>query len=258
MQRSVESLGRRRMIIVLDIETVRHPLVPVPDADDEEGRCPAAPHHQIVAAAGIVLEPHGDRESHPHAYEATRAVTFGGEGDPDERRIVEHVARALKKATRVIGWNSSGFDLRVIHAACLEHGIQCGWLSRRDVSYRFTTDGHDDVMDRFSSFGAGQRGKQEAYARRSGLPGKMGVDGSQVAALAKAGKWSDIRAYNGQDVGQLSGVWLRDEFVGERLTLAGYRTSAASLVSLFEKTPGLRPIVEHERFDRKKFLLEEV
>lgn len=241
------------MILILDIETERHPLVPAPETDED--RCPAAPNHRIVAAAGIVLEPRS--RDGVNWYEAIRAVTFGGEAEPDEKRIVEHVVRALEKADRVVTWNGQGFDARVIHAACLEHGIQCGWFSRRDVNYRYSTEGHDDVMDRFSCYGAGRRAQQDAYARRIGLPGKMGVDGSQVGALAKAGKWSEIRAYNGQDVGQLGGVWLRDEYVGARLTLDGYRWSAASLVQLMERTPALEPIVRHERFDGKKFLLEE-
>jgi predicted PolB exonuclease-like 3'-5' exonuclease len=187
-----------------------------------------------------------------------RAVTFGGEDDPNEKAIVEHIARALSHEPKIIGWNTSGFDMRVIHAACLEHGIQCPYLADRDVNYRYTTDGQDDVMDRFSCYGAAKRSQQDAYARRSGLPGKMGVDGSQVATLAEAGKWDEIRAYNGQDVGQLCGVWLRDEYVGGRMTLDGYRLSAASLLALYTRTPALRPISEHPRFDRKKFLLEEV
>ncbi len=107
-----------------------------------------------------------------------------------------------------------------------------------------------------SQYGGARRAKQDAYARRCGLPGKMGVDGGDVAELVEAGRWEELRAYNLQDCGQLAGIWLRREYVAGRLTLDGYRQSAASLVAMFERTPGLRPIVEHERFNRKRFLLE--
>jgi DNA polymerase elongation subunit (family B) len=249
-----------RVILVLDIETERHPLVPVADADDEGDRCPAAPHHRIVAAAGIVLEHCVDRidGSNAYAYRATRAVTFGGEVEPDERRIVEHLARAFAKSPKLLTWNGDGFDLRVIIAAAMEHGIQIPWLFHRDVTYRYGTDGNEDLMDAMSQFGAARRGRQDPYARRCGLPGKMGVDGGDVDGLVKAKRYDELRAYNGQDVGQLAGIFLRREYVSGRLSRTGYQMSAQSLVSLFEKTPGLQPIVEHERFDRKKFLLEEV
>lgn len=249
------------MIIALDIETIRHPDVPPSDKDVEEGRCPAAPHHRIVAAAGVVLEPHGRR--HPTEaeeqrwFEATRAVTFG-RGSSDERVIIEHIAQACNRRDppKLLTWNGDGFDLRVVGAAAMEHGIQIPWLFSREVTYRYGCDGHEDLQDTLSQYGGARRARQDAYARRCGLPGKMGVDGSDVAALVEAGRWEELRAYNMQDSGQLGGIFLRREYVAGRLTLEGYRMSARSLVELMSRTPELRPIVEHERFDRKRFLLE--
>ncbi len=237
------------MILSLDIETIRHPDVPPSEKDLAEDRCPAAPHHRIVAAAGVVLE---ERDGW---YEATRTVTFG-DGSAEEPVILEHLARALRNKPRLLTYNGDGFDLRVIVAAALEHGIPIPWLFSREVTYRYGVDGHEDLQETLSQYGAGRRGRQDAWARRCGLPGKMGVDGGDVAALVAAGQLEDLRAYNVQDAGQLAGIWLRKEYVAGRLTLVGYRESAASLVALFERTPGLRPIVEHERFDRKLFLLE--
>ena len=245
------------MILSLDIETIRHPDVPAPE--DAEDRCPAAPHHRIVAAAGVVLEARGRRnptgDEEDLWFEATRTVTFG-RGSHDEPAIVEHLARAFDHEPQLLTWNGDGFDLRVITAAAMEHGIQVPWLFAREVTYRYGTDGHEDLCDTLSQHGAARRPRQDAYARRCGLPGKMGVDGGDVAALVEAGKLEELRAYNLQDCGQLAGVFIRREFVSGRLTLEGYRHSAGSLVQLFERVEALRPIVEHERFDRKRFLLE--
>ncbi len=125
------------MILALDIETIRHPDVPPSDKDVEEDRCPAAPHHRIVAAAGVVLEPHGRRhpagEDELRWYEATRAVTFGGEAR-DEPAILEHLARAFTHRPQLLTWNGDGFDLRVIGAAAMEHGVQMPWLFSREVT----------------------------------------------------------------------------------------------------------------------------
>ncbi|XXX79261.1 hypothetical protein WMF30_10850 [Sorangium sp. So ce134] len=248
------------MILSIDIETIRHPDVPAPE--DDEDRCPAAPHHRIVAAAGVVLEPRGRRhptdqeEDEERWFEATRAVTFG-RGSNEEQAIVEHLAIAFDHGPRLLTWNGGGFDLRVISAAAMEHGVPVPWLFSREVTYRYGVDGHEDLCDTLAQYGAARRARQDAYARRIGLPGKMGVDGGDVAKMVEAGCWEEIRAYNVQDCGQLAGVFIRREYVAGRLTVEGYRRSTASLVALFERTPGLRPIVEHERFNRKRFLLEE-
>lgn len=236
------------MNLSLDIETIRHPDVPAPDGDED--RCPAAPHHRIVAAAGVVLEPRDGW------HEATRAVTFGN-GSTDEREILEHMSRALRNKPRLLTYNGDGFDLRVIVAAALEHGIQIPWLFDKEVTYRYGTTGHEDLCDTLSQYGAGRKGRQDAWARRCGLPGKMGVDGGDVAQLVADGRLEELRAYNVQDSGQLAGIWLRKEYVAGRLSVDGYRQSSASLVALCERTPALRPIVEHERFNRKRFLMEE-
>jgi 3'-5' exonuclease len=237
------------VILSLDIETIRHPDVPPSDKDVEEDRCPAAPHHRIVAAAGVVLE---ERDGW---YEATRAGAFSSSAD--EHEILEQLAKTLAKKPRLLTYNGDGFDLRVIVAAAMEHGIQIPWLFSREVTYRYGTEGSEDLQDTLSQYKAGRPGRQDAWARRCGLPGKMGVDGGDVAALVEAGQWQVLREYNVQDAGQLAGIWLRKEYVAGRLSVEGYRQSAGSLVALFERTPGLRPIVEHERFDRKRFLLEE-
>jgi hypothetical protein len=246
------------VILALDIETIRHPDVPPSDKDLAEDRCPAAPHHRIVAAAGVVLRARreGPADNHFWWIEAQAARTFG-EGSADERVILEHLARAFDEEPKLLTYNGGGFDLRVIIAAALEHGIQIPWLFSREVTYRYGSDGHEDLCDTLSQYGAARKGRQDAWARRCGLPGKMGVDGGDVAALVAEGKLEELRAYNLQDSGQLAGIWLRKEYVAGKLTADGYRMSAASLVSLFERTPGLRPIVESERFDRKRFLLED-
>lgn len=251
-------------ILCFDTEAIEHPEIPAKPSEDGKDRVPAAPHLRIVAACGVVLESRGNRRGDEDVwedlwYEATRAVIFGGVG-AGPRAIIEHLAKAFasRPTPTIVGYNSGGFDLRVIVAEALELGIPVPLLFDRKVSYRYGREGHEDVMDTLSNYGAGKQGSQEAWARRCGLPGKMGVDGSQVKDLHKAGKLQEITDYCLCDCGQLSGVWIRKEYIAGGLSLDGCQRSARSLVALFEREPSLRAIVEHERFDRKRFLLEGV
>lgn len=263
-------------VLCFDTETIEHPEIPAKPCEDGKERVPAAPHLRIVAACGVVLESRyevyqPDPEEHiedrapmgnvPRRgdrdlwYEATRVCVFGGVG-AGPREILLGLAKAFKVAPVLVGFNSGGFDLRVIVAEALELGIQVPLLFDRQTTYRYGRDSHEDVQDTLSNYGAGRFGSQDAWARRCGLPGKMGVDGDKVKDLHRAGKHQEIADYCMCDCGQLSGVWLRKELIAGGLTLTGYQRSAASLVALAEATPALRAIVEHERFDRQRFLLE--
>jgi predicted PolB exonuclease-like 3'-5' exonuclease len=242
------------MILCFDIETVEHPDNPAKPSVDAGDKVPAAPHLRIVAATGIALRP---MREPVRWYSAEQAVVFGGVG-ASEREIVTHFVTAMARKPKLVSYNGGPFDLRVIVAGMMEHGIQCPYLFSRDVTYRYSTDGHEDIQDSLSNFGRGRFGGQDAWVRRIGLPGKMGVDGSQAAALHGEGRIQDLTDYCMCDSGQLAGLFLRKELVAGGLCLDGYRRSVGSLVELFERTPALRAIVEHERFDRKRFLMEEV
>lgn len=254
-------------ILCFDTETIEHPEIPTKPCEDGKERVPAAPHLRIVAACGVVLEsrwaePDDDRgeQERYRWWEATRVVIFGGVGG-SPRAIIEHVAKSIARTPKweppvLVGYNSGGFDLRVIVAEALELGIPVPLLFDRSTTYRFGRESHEDVQDTLSNYGAGRYGSQDAWARRCGLPGKMGVDGGQVKVLHAAGRIQEITDYCMCDAGQLSGIWMRKEYIAGGMTLVGYQRSAQSLVALAEATPGLRAIVEHERFDRKKFLME--
>jgi hypothetical protein len=262
-------------ILNLDIETVRDPLNP--GREPEGDRLPAAPHHLVVAACAVVLTmrsehsvldggedqapPCNERKARRADFdvwhEATQALVFG-HGSVDERTILEHVAEAMdrKPHPRIKTWAGDGFDLPVIRAGMMAHGIQCPWLFHNDVTNRYR-DGHRDLMDELCSRNAGPRWSLHGTARRLGLPGKLDVDGSNVAEMHAAGRHEEIRAYCLCDCWQLTAVGLRLELSSGGLSVDGYRRSAASLCALAAATEALRPILASDRFDRKRFLMEE-
>ena len=123
----------------------------------------------------------------------------GGEGTSDRARA--HAARGLLalRRTRAAGARHvqrPRFDLPVIALRSLCHGVPLGWYYReRNVRYRYSEEGHLDLCDWLADHGATRSGSLDAVARLIGLPGKVGVDGSQVEGLYRAGQLAAIQRY---------------------------------------------------------------
>ena len=91
--------------LVLDIETVVDPELPISEALEAE-RLPAPPHHQIVVIGAVLLEAD---------YRVYRLGILG-EGK-DEAGILRDFARFLEKhRPDLVTYNGRGFDLPVIAA----------------------------------------------------------------------------------------------------------------------------------------------
>jgi len=90
---------------------------------------------------------------------------------------------------QVITWNGRGFDLPVLALRALRFGLDFRWYYRGEgYRYRFSEEGHLDLCDVIADHGAAKMTSLDGAARIVGLPGKDGVDGSQVEALFHAGQ----------------------------------------------------------------------
>ena len=74
----------------------------------------------------------------------------------------------------------------------------------------------------------------DGAARIIGLPGKDGVDGSQVEGLFHAGQLEALRRYCLSDVAQTAFLFLRYRLVSGDLDRDGYRHAAAGLLAACE------------------------
>src|SRR5262249_13974300 len=139
-----------------------------------------------------------DAEYHP-----VKLGDLGGEGG-DERAMLEKFAAFVgQKQLHVVTFNGRGFDLPVIVLRSLRHGVALPWYYQsRDYRYRFSDEGHIDLCDFLAEHGAARSLSLDAAARVIGLPGKNGIDGSQVEGLYNAGHLSQIRDYCLHDVVQ--------------------------------------------------------
>jgi len=231
--------------LVLDIETVLDPELPIAESSEAE-RLPAPPHHRVVVIGALWFDP---------AHLPRKISVLGG--DATERGILEEFARILnERGPTLVTWNGRGFDLPVIAMRCLRYGISLPhYYGDRDVRYRFSPGGHLDVMDFVADFGAAKPSKLDVVAKLCGMPGKVGVDGKDVGPMMHAGKLASVQAYCLCDVAQTAGVFLRVQLLRGVLSSDAYLASMRALIALIDEDERLTDVARG--LNRARLLLEE-
>lgn len=226
--------------LVLDLETVVDPSLPAPKlAKDGADVVPPPPYHQIVVLGAALLD----------AACRLRRIWVAGEGNGELAMLAALVAflnahLVARKPITIVGFNSRGFDLPVLVARCLRHGLSWPWYYRqRDVPHRFSADGHLDLMDFLTDHGAARFFSLDLAAKLVGMPGKIGCDGGEVAAMIARGELEQVRAYCLSDVAQTVAVFLRAQLLRGELDVHGYAKAAQRLLEVIEKEPRLAPLV---------------
>ena len=237
--------------LVLDIETI-------PDVErwnrPEEPNAAVFPPtwaHRIVVIGCLWLD---------HSYRLKRLGVVGdpsgGEGSPDEREraLLEDFSRFVGRARPVlVTYNGRAFDLPVIALRSLCHGVSLGWYYReKNVRYRYSEEGHLDLCDWLADHGAIRAAKLDALTRLIGLPGKTGVDGSQVEGMYKAGQLASIQQYCLTDVAQTALLFLRFRLLQGRLAPALYRERVTELLDALAADGRVGPMLD--QLDRPHLL----
>jgi predicted PolB exonuclease-like 3'-5' exonuclease len=104
-----------------------------------------------------------------------------------------------------------------------------------------------------SDFGACSRTSLAGAAKLIGLPGKDGVDGSQVEGLFHSGQIDALRNYCLSDVAQTAFVFLRYKLLSGAIDKDRYVEAARALLSHMETDPRMTRLVEH--IDTSRLLL---
>lgn len=213
--------------LVLDIETVPDTArwTP-PDPTTAPSAFPPSWAHRIVTIGYLWLD---------HGYRLKRfgiVAAAGDSADARERALLEAFSQLVaERRPTLVTYNGRAFDLPVIALRALCHGVPLGWYYReRNVRARYTDDGHLDLCDWLADHGASRAGSLDALAKLIGLPGKVGVDGSQVAGLYQAGDQGAIDRYCLSDVAQTALLLLRFRLLQGALTPDRYRASAGALL----------------------------
>jgi 3'-5' exonuclease len=114
-----------------------------------------------------------------------------------------------KHQPQLVSWNGGGFDLPVLHYRGLKHGVVADkyWdMGEDDREYKWNNYisryhmRHLDMMDLLALYQPRANAPLDAMAKLCGLPGKLGMDGSQVYPAFLEGKLEEIRRYCETDV----------------------------------------------------------
>jgi hypothetical protein len=133
--------------------------------------------------------------------ESFRVWSLGAEDDAGtEAPIIQRFFEGIEKYTpQLVSWNGAGFDLPVLHYRGMIHAVRAPryWdTGDDDREFRYNNYisryhmRHCDVMDLLSLYQGRAVAPLDEIAQLLGLPGKLGMDGSQVWDAFQAGRMS--------------------------------------------------------------------
>jgi hypothetical protein len=233
---------KRGLYLVLDLETVTDASLPPPPKKRDGGESfPAPPYHEIVVMGAALLDARGH----------LRRLWTVSEGRSEPDTLAALASFLHGNEVTVVTWNGRGFDLPVIVARCMKHGIAFPWYyARREPRYRYSPAGHLDLMDFLCDHGAGRCYGLDLAAKLIGLPGKLDCKGADVATMIEAGQLEQVRAYCLQDVAQTTALFLRAQLLRGEVTAAEHDMAMEALLSAIAREPRtapLLPLVNRER-----------
>jgi len=137
-----------------------------------------------------------------------------GNLDSSEAQIIQKFYDLIDKyQPQLISWNGSGFDLPVLHYRGLINGVNAYQYwdmgDRKDYNsreYKWNNYvnryhlRHIDLMEVLAMFQSKLYAKLDDIAKLCNLPGKLGMDGSQVWTQYQQGNLKEIRDYCETDV----------------------------------------------------------
>ena len=169
-----------------------------------------------------------------------------GEPDVAEGAAIQRFFEGINRyVPQLVSWNGRGFDLPVLAARGLVHGVTaaCFWDTGADnKDFRYSNylsrfhDRHLDLMDVLSIYG-GRGLPLDELARLSGFPGKLGVGGAAVWDSYGRGGIAEIRDYCEADCANTYLLYLRFQMMRCALSPERYAAEAALLRGLLEKRP---------------------
>jgi 3'-5' exonuclease len=167
-----------------------------------------------------------------------------GEPENDEKATIQRFFEGLNRyVPQMVSWNGRGFDLPVLAVRGLIHGVTaaCFWDTGADnKDFKWSNyinrfhDRHVDLMDVLSIYG-GRGSPLDDVAKLSGLPGKLGMDGSEVWSSYRKGGIAAIRDYCETDTANTYLMYLRFQMMRCALTAERYASECSLLRNFLEK-----------------------
>ncbi len=164
-----------------------------------------------------------------------------------EGELIQRFFEGIEKYTpQIVSWNGGGFDLPVLHYRGLIHGVKAPryWeLGDDDREFKWNNyisryhSRHLDLMDLLALYQGRGNAPLSDLAQLMGLPGKLGMEGSQVWQAYQAGKLAEIRNYCEADVVNTYLIYLRFQMMRGTLTAEQHRTQCELVRATLAKSP---------------------
>jgi 3'-5' exonuclease len=156
------------------------------------------------------------------------SIAAEGEGE-----LIQRFFDGVEKYTpQLVSWNGGGFDLPVLHYRGLIHGVKAPrYWEQGDDDREFKWNNyisryhsrHLDLMDLLALYQGRANAPLSDLAQLMGLPGKLGMEGSQVWGAYQAGRLAEIRNYCETDVVNTYLIYLRFQQMRGALTAEQHR-----------------------------------
>jgi len=127
--------------------------------------------------------------------------------DPDEKKVLEAFWQYVSSfdSWRLVGFNSSSFDLPFLVVRSFKHGIVMPRLRYRNVDLRLILSSGDKYA----------KGKLDDYAKLLDIPSKLNNwSGAHAVILWQEGKYEELSAYVMQDVKITYSLYVQCKKVG--------------------------------------------
>jgi predicted PolB exonuclease-like 3'-5' exonuclease len=188
---------------------------------------PLALHIPISIAVGQVSDDHV-----LHEVESLALSDYS-----EENLVRDFWGRAERFAGCLVTFNGRRFDFPVLELQALRYGIAAPiHFSESGGRARYGDERHLDLLDFLSNRGAfAIRGGLDILVKMIGLPGKVGIDGSQVQELYDGGRLEEIHRYCRADVIQTYFLFLRVELMRGRIDTGGYRAACEGAARFLEE-----------------------
>ena len=193
-------------------------------------------HLQRVIVISCALTERGD---------SFKVWSLAGES---EGELIQRFYEGIEKYTpQLVSWNGGGFDLPVLHYRGLIHGVKAPryWdLGEDDRDFKWNNyisryhSRHLDLMDLLALYQGRANAPLSDLAQLMGLPGKLGMDGSEVWGAYQAGKLAEIRNYCETDVVNTYLIYLRFQLMRGVLTEAQLRSQCDLVRATLGNSPG--------------------
>ncbi len=178
--------------------------------------------------------------------------------DTSEIKILETFLDTLgKHKPQLVGYNSVSADLRILVQRGVAKGIDAGSFASRPNKpwegadyFSDYSDWNIDLMRILGGYGRSTPSLNEMSVV-SGIPGKMGVDGQEVAPMWLNGKLDEIIAYNECDALTTYLLWLRVAHFGGFFNKEEYTEEQKRILNLLEEGSG-----DPEKAHYKKYIEE--